>query len=303
MMRNAQISLLLQLIMMNKRKSKIVNYASLVKFSHSIFALPFAVTGFFMASHYYAYDYEWIELLYVVLCMVLARNAAMGFNRWADAKIDAKNPRTAQREIPAGVIKPRHALIFVIINVLAFFAVCFLINPLVFALSPVAILIVLGYSYTKRFTGLSHYVLGLGLAIAPTAAFLVVSAEFKLLPVLLSGMVLFWTAGFDIIYSLQDEGFDKAKKLHSIPAKIGRKNALILSAVTHFISLGFLFVIGYFFIPTLLYWIGAAGFSLLLIYQHIIVTPKDISRINLAFGTLNGIASIVFALFCILAMI
>ncbi|MDA3911152.1 MAG: putative 4-hydroxybenzoate polyprenyltransferase [Bacteroidales bacterium] len=288
--------------MMNKRKSKIVNYASLVKFSHSIFALPFAVTGFFMASHYYAYDYQWHELLYVVLCMVLARNSAMGFNRWADASIDAKNPRTAQREIPAGVIKPRHALIFVIINTLAFFAICFLINPLVFALSPVAILIVLGYSYTKRFTGLSHYVLGLGLAIAPTAAFLVVSAEFRLLPILLSGMVLFWTAGFDIIYSLQDEGFDKAKKLHSIPAKIGRKNALILSAATHFISLVFLFFIGWFYIPNLTYWIGAAGFSLLLIYQHLIVTPKDISRINLAFGTLNGIASIVFAIFCILAL-
>ncbi len=287
---------------MNKRKSKIVNYASLVKFSHSIFALPFAVTGFFMASHYYAYDYQWHELLYVVLCMVLARNSAMGFNRWADASIDAKNPRTAQREIPAGVIKPRHALIFVIINTLAFFAICFLINPLVFALSPVAILIVLGYSYTKRFTGLSHYVLGLGLAIAPTAAFLVVSAEFRLLPILLSGMVLFWTAGFDIIYSLQDEGFDKAKKLHSIPAKIGRKNALILSAATHFISLVFLFFIGWFYIPNLTYWIGAAGFSLLLIYQHLIVTPKDISRINLAFGTLNGIASIVFAIFCILAL-
>ena len=288
--------------MIKKRKSKIVNYASLVKFSHSIFALPFAITGFFMASHYYEYDYQWHQLLFVVLCMVLARNAAMAFNRWADARIDTKNPRTAQREIPAGVIKPRQALIFVIINILAFFVVCFLINPLVFALSPVAILIVLGYSYTKRFTSLSHYVLGLGLAIAPTAAFLVVSAEFEILPVLLSTMVLFWTAGFDIIYALQDEGFDKNKKLHSIPSKIGRKNALILSAVTHLISIIVLFSIGWFYIPNLLYLIGAALFSLLLIYQHLIVTPKDISRINLAFGTLNGIASIVFALFCILAI-
>ncbi len=282
-----------------KRKSKIVNYASLVKFSHSIFALPFAITGFFMASMYYDYSFKWEQLVFVVLCMVLARNAAMGFNRWADAKIDARNPRTAQREIPAGVIKPKHALWFVIINALAFFAVCWLINPLVLYLSPVAIIVILGYSYTKRFTSLSHFVLGLGLAIAPTAAFLVVSAEFQILPVLLSAMVLFWTAGFDIIYSLQDEGFDKDKDLFSIPSRVGRKNALIISAITHLFSILFLFLIGFYFINNLIYWIGAGIFSSLIIYQHLIVTPKDISKINLAFGTLNGIASIVYAIFCI----
>lgn len=282
-----------------KRKSKIVNYASLVKFSHSIFALPFAITGFFMANMYYNYSFQWEQLVFVVLCMVLARNAAMGFNRWADAKIDARNPRTAQREIPAGVIKPKHALWFVIINTLAFFAVCWLINPLVLYLSPVAIIVILGYSYTKRFTSLSHFVLGLGLAIAPTAAFLVVSAEFKILPVLLSAMVLFWTAGFDIIYSLQDEGFDKDKDLFSIPSRVGRKNALIISAITHLFSILFLFLIGFYFINNLIYWIGAGIFSSLIVYQHLIVTPKDISKINLAFGTLNGIASIVYAIFCI----
>jgi 4-hydroxybenzoate polyprenyltransferase len=288
--------------MFQKLKSNIQHYGSLVKFSHSIFALPFAITGFFMAILFYEYSFVWYDLLFVILCMVLARNAAMGFNRWADAKIDAKNPRTAKREIPAGIINANKALAFVIINVLLFFALCFFINPLVFALSPIAIFVILVYSYTKRFTAFSHYILGLGLAIAPTAAFLVVSAKFETLPMLLSVLVLFWTAGFDIIYSLQDEEFDKKSKLHSIPALIGKKHALIISAISHAISIAILVIIGIFFLNQTLYWIGSSLFSVLLIYQHIIVTPSDISRVNLAFGTLNGIASIIFAIFTIWAM-
>ncbi len=289
--------------MMKEMQSKVKNYASLVKFSHSIFALPFAIVGFFMAGLWYNYSYTWWQLLAVVLCMVLARNAAMGFNRWADAVIDANNPRTEKREIPAGKISKKQALIFVMINVVIFFIVCFFINPLVFYLSPVAMLVVLGYSYTKRFTGLSHYVLGLGLAIAPTAAFLTVSASFEILPLLLSILVLFWTAGFDIIYALQDEQFDRENKLHSIPQLLGRKGALILSAFTHLISLAMLMIIGVFYVNEILYWIGASIFTSLLIYQHIIVTPKDISRVNLAFGTLNGLASVIYAVFFILAMV
>ncbi|HKK69021.1 MAG TPA: UbiA-like polyprenyltransferase [Bacteroidales bacterium] len=282
--------------------SKVKNYASLVKFSHSIFALPFAITGYFMAILEFGYPFQWEHLLAVVLCMVLARNAAMGFNRYADAGIDKDNPRTAQREIPAGIIKRRHALWFVIINAVLFIAVTWFINRLVFFLSPIALLVVLGYSYTKRFTSLSHFVLGLGLAIAPTAAFLVVSARFETLPVLLSGMVWLWTAGFDILYSLQDEGFDQKRKLYSIPSAMGRKGALITSVLTHLGSVAFVMLIGIMMEAGYIYWLGAVLFTGLLTYQHIIVKPNDISRINLAFGTLNGIASIVYAVFTILSM-
>ncbi|MFP4663857.1 MAG: UbiA-like polyprenyltransferase [Bacteroidales bacterium] len=282
--------------------SKVKKYASLVKFSHSIFALPFAITGYFMAIFEYNYPFRWQDLIFVILCMVLARNAAMGFNRYADAAIDKENPRTAKREIPAGIIKRRHALWFVIINAVVFVAVCWFINPLVFFLSPLALLVVLGYSYTKRFTSLSHFVLGLGLAIAPTGAFLVVSGEFESLPVMLSGLVLLWTAGFDIIYALQDEGFDQKKKLYSIPSMLGRKTALVISAITHLGSLAFVVFIGFELDTEMLYWIGAAIFAALLTYQHIIVTPNNISRVNLAFGTMNGLASMVYAVFTIISM-
>ncbi|MFO7878478.1 MAG: UbiA-like polyprenyltransferase [Bacteroidota bacterium] len=282
--------------------SKVKKYASLVKFSHSIFALPFAITGYFMAIFEYNYPFRWQDLIFVILCMILARNAAMGFNRYADAAIDKENPRTARREIPAGIIQGRHALWFVIINAVMFVAVCWFINPLVFFLSPVALLVVLGYSYTKRFTSLSHFVLGLGLAIAPTGAFLVVSGEFQSLPVMLSGLVLLWTAGFDIIYALQDEVFDQKRKLFSIPAALGRKGALITSALTHLGSVVFVVLIGMMMEAGLIYWLGAALFTGLLTYQHIIVKPHDISRINLAFGTLNGIASMVYAVFTIISM-
>ncbi len=283
--------------------TKIKDYASLVKFSHSIFALPFALTGYFLAVFHYNYPFEWKDVIFVIICMVLARNTAMGFNRYADARIDKANPRTASREIPSGVIKPANALFFIIINMVLFIGVTWFINKLVFFLSPFALLIITGYSYTKRFTGLSHFILGLSLAIAPTAAFLVASAHFALLPILLSGMVLFWTAGFDILYALQDEKFDKDNKLFSLPVLVGRKKALIISAITHFICFIFLVCFGIVFQGNWVFWLGASLFTALLVYQHCIVTPGDISRINLAFGTLNGIASIVFALFTILSML
>ncbi|MGC9331779.1 MAG: UbiA-like polyprenyltransferase [Bacteroidales bacterium] len=286
-----------------KLVSTIKYYASLVKFSHSIFAMPFALTGYFLAILHYNYEFEWKDIVLVIICMVLARNTAMGFNRYADAHIDKLNPRTASREIPSGKINPNHALAFIIINMIMFVGITWFINQLVFFLSPVALLIITGYSYTKRFTGLSHYILGLSLAIAPTAAFLVASAHFELLPVLLSGMVLFWTAGFDILYALQDESFDKINKLLSIPVLLGRKKSLIVSAITHLLSLGFLLIFGIVYQGNCVFWLGAALFTALLIYQHCIVTPRDISHINLAFGTLNGIASIVFALFTILSML
>jgi len=273
-------------------------YLSLIKFSHTIFAMPFAFIGFFLATK--SYEFERITLLYVVLCMVFARSAAMAFNRYIDRDIDKVNDRTAQiREIPNGTITAKNALLFVIINSLLFIGITYLINPLCLALSPVALLIILGYSYTKRFTALCHIVLGIGLALAPIGSYLAVSGEFAIIPILFSFVVLFWVSGFDIIYSLQDEEFDKTQKLHSIPVLLGKKNALTLSNFLHFIS-----VITLMFTGTIgdfgkWYWIGFCIFSALLIYQHTLVKHNNLSKINLAFFTTNGIASVIFGAFVI----
>jgi len=275
------------------------NYLSLVKFSHSVFAMPFALIGFFLAVHTTQVDLPLHLLVKVVLCMVLARNAAMAFNRYIDRDIDSSNPRTAIREIPAGVVKANAALIFVVINAVAFVAVTWFINPLCFYLSPVALAVVLGYSLTKRFTALCHLVLGIGLGLAPIGAYLAVTGHFALLPLLFSFAVLFWVSGFDIIYALQDEEFDRSKGLFSIPVWLGRQKALHLSNTLHSGTVALLFTAGRIGDFGVFYWIGFAMFLGLLIYQHTIVKPNDLSRVNLAFFTTNGIASVVFACFVI----
>ena len=273
-------------------------YLSFIKFSHTIFAMPFALIGFFLATK--SNEFEWILLLYVVLCMIFARSAAMAFNRYIDRDIDTNNPRTAQvREIPNGSIKANSALIFVIINSLLFISTTYLINSFCLALSPVALLVIIGYSYTKRFTALCHLVLGLGLALAPIGAYLAVSGNFDVVPLLFSAAVLFWVSGFDIIYSLQDEKFDKEQKLHSIPVLIGTKNALNLSKILHFLTFSSLSIAGSFSDFSLYYWIGFGIFTALLIYQHLLVKHNDLSKINLAFFTTNGIASVIFGIFVI----
>ena len=273
-------------------------YLSLIKFSHTIFAMPFALIGFFLATK--SNEFEWMTLLYVVFCMIFARSAAMAFNRYIDRNIDAANSRTAQiREIPNGSIKANSALIFVIINSLLFISTTYLINSLCLALSPVALLVIIGYSYTKRFTALCHLVLGLGLALAPIGAYLAVSGNFDVVPLLFSAAVLFWVSGFDIIYSLQDQEFDKEQKLHSIPVLIGTKNALNLSKILHFLTFSSLSIAGSFSDFSLYYWIGFGIFTALLIYQHLLVKHNDLSKINLAFFTTNGIASVVFGIFVI----
>lgn len=202
------------------------NYLSLIKFSHTIFALPFAMIGFFLGTAQTAVGIDWKLFALVILCMVFARSAAMGFNRWADRDIDEKNPRTAVREIPAGIISPQNALFFVIVNCLLFIATTYFINWLCFYLSPIALLVVLGYSYTKRFTALCHFVLGIGLALAPIGAYIAVTGEFAILPLIYSFIVLFWVAGFDIIYALQDEGFDRSLGLNSIPSSFRKKPSI-----------------------------------------------------------------------------
>lgn len=282
-----------------QKRSKVTNYFSLVKISHVIFSLPFALIGFFLGIHQGNGTMDARTLLLVVLSVVLARNAAMGFNRYADREFDRKNPRTAIREIPSNIINPSSALLFVIINSVLFIATTWFLNPLCFYLSPVALFIVLGYSLTKRFTSLSHLFLGLGLALAPIGAYLAVTARFDLLPLLYSFIVLFWVSGFDILYALQDEEFDKAEKLKSLPAVMGKRNALILSGFFHLIAIAIVIVAGVIGPFGFWYWIGAGIFSALLIYEHLIVKPGDISRVNLAFATLNGFASVVYACFVI----
>ena len=273
-------------------------YLSLIKFSHTIFAMPFAFIGFFLATK--SYEFEWITLVYVIFCMVFARSAAMAFNRFIDRDIDLTNPRTAKvREIPNGSIKANSALVFVIINSLLFIATTYFINTLCFALSPVALLTILGYSYTKRFTALCHLILGLGLALAPIGAYLAVSGEFNIIPLFFSAAVLFWVSGFDIIYSLQDEDFDKTHELHSIPVLLGKKNALMLSNVLHLLTFSALSIAGSLGEFSLYYWIGFWSFSALLVYQHTLVKHNDLSKVNLAFFTTNGIASIIFGAFVI----
>ncbi|MHA4809894.1 UbiA-like polyprenyltransferase [Flavitalea flava] len=312
--------------------STVKNYLSLIKFSHTIFAMPFALIGFFLGVVFMPLSGQWNlnytvgwgldhELLgslpqalrhmpnesghylklfvLVLLCMVFARSAAMSFNRWLDAKFDALNPRTAIREIPAGIISKNSALRFVLLSCVGFIVCTWFINPLCFGLSFVALTVVLGYSFTKRFTPLCHLVLGLGLSLAPIGAFLAVTGHFAVLPVLFSFTVIFWVSGFDIIYALQDEEFDKTQKLYSMPSWLGKAKALRVSEFLHLLSTVCVWAAGIYGGFGWWYWAGVAVFMVMLFYQHTLVKPNDLSRVNLAFMTANGIASVVFAGFVI----
>lgn len=298
-------------------------YLSLIRFSHTIFAMPFAMIGFFLGVNFLS-DVQHtamsktsygslqqvqhlkeliILLLLVMLCMVFARSAAMAFNRWLDKNFDALNPRTAIREIPSGIISANKALWFVIVNCIAFVICTWLINPLCFYLSFVALAVILGYSYTKRFTPLCHLILGVGLSLAPIGSFLAVTGQFALLPVLFSLSVIFWVAGFDIIYALQDVDFDRSQHLHSIPAWLGKANALKVSEWLHLLSAACVVFAGIEGSFHFLYWIGVGIFTGMLLYQHSIVKPNDLRKVNLAFMTANGIASVLFSIFVIIDLL
>ncbi len=322
------------------------NYLSLVKFSHTIFAMPFAMIGFVLGiysrttqrisignggigsgylrnntnynyspepstdfiKHYIEIkgtQYQLPEFLFnpylwkfilILICMITARNAAMAFNRYIDRKFDEKNPRTAIREIPAGIITPKNALFFVIINCVIFITTTFFINRLCFYLSPVALAVVLGYSLTKRFTFLCHLILGVGLGLAPIGAYIAVTGRFDVLPLLFSFAVLFWVSGFDIIYALQDEAFDKEHNLYSIPSYFGQTKAKWISRLLHVCSAACIAYAGYYGHFHLLFLLGFIVFSGLLIYQHLLVIRFGLQKIDLAFFTTNGIASVLFAL-------
>jgi 4-hydroxybenzoate polyprenyltransferase len=265
--------------------------------------MPFAILGFFLGIKLNNTPFDYTILIYIVLAMVFARNAAMGFNRYLDRNIDKINPRTAQREVASGIISSKNALAFVVINSLLFIAVSGLINMLTLFLSPVALLVVLGYSYTKRFTPLCHLVLGTGLALAPIGAYISVTGAFNnIIPILFSFIVLFWTAGFDIIYALRDETFDKSNELHSIPSLLGKNRALFVSRLLHVLAGILVLINGYLLGSNFWYWMASGIFIGLLYSQHRIVKPNDLSKVNMAFFTMNGVASIIFATLVIISL-
>ena len=288
--------------------SVVKNYFSLVKFSHTIFALPFAIIGFVLGVREQwmsavPVEHFFLKLFLVLVCMVSARSTAMAFNRYLDRHFDKLNPRTAIREIPAGIIKAEKALVFIFINMAVFITASFFINSICFYLSPVALFVILFYSYTKRFTYLCHLVLGIGLSLAPIGAYLAVTGSFALVPLLFSFAVVFWVSGFDIIYALQDIEFDKSQSLYSIPSYWGLHKALNIARVLHVFSAALViaayFIGGFHFV----YLIGLLVFVGMLLYQNSIVKPHDLSKVNIAFMTANGIASIVFSIFVIASLV
>ena len=274
-------------------------YISLVKFAHTIFAMPFALMAFVYALWSTEAEFSWWLLVQVILCMVFARNVAMGFNRWADRDIDKENPRTADREIPAGKITPRNAMIFIVVNAVLFVATACTINLLTAILSPVALAVVMFYSYCKRFTALAHIVLGLSLAIAPAGAFIAVTGTLTWPVCLLSLLVLTWCGGFDIIYALQDAEFDRKRGLHSIPSTFSVATSLYISIALHVVSVASLVGFALLLPQSWVLWSGVALFTAILVAEHVLVTPKKQRSIGIAFGTLNGLASLTLAAFVI----
>jgi 4-hydroxybenzoate polyprenyltransferase len=265
----------------------------MIKFEHSIFAMPFALTGALLAWRElgFAIDTPGLKLLHIVLAMIGARSAAMTFNRILDAHIDAKNPRTAMRHIPAGQLSRRFAWGFLIASSLLFFFASAMLNPLCLALSPVALAVVLFYSYTKRFTSLAHVVLGISLGIAPSAAWIAITGSVDWRIAWLSVAVLFWTAGFDIIYACQDADFDRREGLHSIPARLGIARALWLSRAFHVITVGALLLLST--SMRLSPW-PVAPVAALLIYEQSLVKANDLSKVNMAFFTVNGFLGLAY---------
>lgn len=293
----------------NSFSDTIRRYFQLITFSHTIFALPFAIIGFTLGLWRVSRQsglgsVPVVKLfLLVIVCMVTARSAAMAFNRYLDRNFDARNPRTALREIPAGMIAASSALRFVVINAIIFIIAAAMINPLCGWLSPVALFVILFYSYTKRFTPLCHLVLGVGLSLAPIGAYLSITGAFSLLPILFSMAVVGWVSGFDIIYSLQDEEFDREHQLNSIPVWLGKKRALQVAVTLHIACAIFLATAGFNGPFEYLYWLAYALFVAMLIYQHSLVKPTDLSKVNRAFMTANGIASVIFGILVVIDII
>ena len=267
-------------------------WGHLVKFSHSLFALPFACVGAALAAVDHPLTLR--QGVWIVVAMVGARSAAMAFNRLVDRRIDAANPRTATRALPAGLLTPGFVALFVAVSAALLVVAAWQLNPLAFALSPVALGVIFLYSYTKRFTALCHLVLGLALSGAPLGAWIAVRGDVAAAPLVLAGAVLLWVAGFDVLYALQDVAFDRRAGLFSIPARIGVERALVVSALLHLGTLALLALLPRLYAPGLglAYWVGVAGCAALLAWQHWVVRPGDLSRLNAAFFTANGVLAV-----------
>lgn len=272
-------------------------YLKMVKFSHSVFALPFAFTGAIMAA---SGTPQFRQIFWIIIAMVGARSGAMGLNRIIDRKIDAENPRTKTREMPAGKIRLRDAVIFIFISFLMFIFAAYMLNPLCLKLSPLAIAVLFTYSYTKRFTWASHFVLGLSLSAAPLGAWIAVRGAFDMDILPVSAAVVFWLAGFDVLYALQDIEFDKTRGLHSIPQRFGIKNSLRLARFFHFIAVTMLAYAGFLFNLGRYYWLGMAIVTVLFIHEHSLVKSGDLSRLDMAFFNMNGYISITVFVFTML---
>lgn len=281
-------------------KNKASLYLRMIKISHSVFALPFAFTGALLAVSGIP---SFKQILWITIAMVSARSGAMGLNRIIDREIDAKNPRTKNREIPSGIIRVKDAIVFTILSFAVLLIAAYNLNPLCLKLSPFAIAAIFLYSYTKRFTWLSHLVLGIAISAAPLGAWIAVRGTFDLDIIPLSIAVIFWLAGFDILYALQDIEFDKSYGLHSIPQRFGIKKALVLSRAFHFITWSLLTVTGMIFHLNFVYWIGMFLVAGMLIYEHSLVKPDDLSKLDIAFFNMNGYISITVFLITLISVI
>lgn len=280
--------------------SKLATILQMIKFEHTIFALPFALTSAMLAANGLP---DLPVLAWILVAMVGARSAAMAFNRIADRHLDKINPRTADRALPSGTLKLAEVWIFTLAGVGVFILAAWMLNPLAFALSPIALLVILGYSYTKRFTNLSHLILGLALGIAPTGAWIAVTGRIDLAPLILSAAVMFWTAGFDIIYALQDIEFDRKTGLFSIPKALGESNALRVSRLFHAITAGLLAIFGGVLGLGIVYYAGVILVTAALFYEQALVKPNDLSKVDLAFFNTNGFISIGYFLFTALDLL
>jgi 4-hydroxybenzoate polyprenyltransferase len=271
----------------------------MIKFEHSVFALPFALTGALLAIREggLAGDFLWRKIAWIVVAMVGARSAAMAFNRLIDADIDARNPRTMLRHIPAGLLSAGFGWGFVAVSSLLFILAAHELNILCFRLAPVALGIVFSYSFTKRFTSFSHLVLGFALGIAPAAAWIAIRGSLDLRVLWLTAAVTFWTAGFDIIYSCQDYEFDTDAGLFSLPRRLGVAGALLVSRLLHVAMLACLLALVHTLQLGMLSLVGIAIVAALLVYEHRLVRADDLSRVNAAFFTINGYVSVLFFLF------
>lgn len=269
----------------------------MIKFPHTIFALPFALSSAFIASSGMPSNYH---LFWIIVAMVGARTGAMSFNRFLDMHIDSKNPRTKDRPLPKGLISKESVIVYTVISFMLLVLAAYKLNKLCFYLSFIAIFILMFYSYTKRFTYFSHIVLGLALAGAPLGAWIAIKGKVELLPILLSLAVLFWVAGFDILYALQDYEFDKREGLYSIPVKLGIKKSILLSRIFHIVMLFFLASITFLGSFGLFYNISLLIISMLLIYEHSLVKENDLSKLDVAFFNMNGYISVIYFLFIVL---